>query len=92
METADALLLQGLVDLLPSRVAIDADDREIIGDVLVNLRSVTSLLTDLMNPAAELRAIDLAWLGLGLDGNNLSDAVAKLIQLGVDPLQAKQAA
>ena len=92
VETADALLLQGLVDLLPSRAAIDAEDREILGDVLVNLRTVTALLTDVMNPAAELSAVDLAWFGLGVDGNNLSDPVGKLIQLGVDPGRAQHAA
>jgi len=92
VETADALLLQGLVDLLPSRAAIDAEDREILGDVLVNLRTVTALLTDVMNPAAELSAVDLAWFGLGVDGNNLSDPVGKLIQLGVDPRRAQHAA
>jgi len=92
VETADALLLQGLVDLLPSRAAIDAEDREILGDVLVNLRTVTALLTDVMNPAAELSAVDLAWFGLDVSGKSLSDPVGKLIQLGVDPRRAQHAA
>jgi hypothetical protein len=92
VEAADALLLQGLVDLLPSRGGIDREDREALGDLLVSLRTVVDLLADVMNPAAEMSAIDLAWLGLSENGNNLSDPVAKLIQLGVDPQRAQQAA
>ena len=58
----------------------------------MNLREVTYLLTDVLNPAVELPAVNLAWLGLGVDGTNRSDPVAKLIQLGVDPVRAQQAA
>jgi hypothetical protein len=92
VEAADALLLQGLADLLPSRDALEADDRADLGDLLVNLRTVTALLTDVMNPSAQLSAVNLAWLGLGVDGNTLSDPVATLIRLGVDPRRAQQAA
>jgi hypothetical protein len=92
VEAADALLLQGLVDLLPSRSALDADDREDLGDLLVRLREITYLLGEVLNPAAELSAINLAWFGLDVLGKDLTDPVAKLIQLGVDPVRARQAA
>ena len=65
VETADTLLLQGLSDLLRSRAAIDAEDFETLGDLLVNLREVTTLLSLVLDPLAEMPAINLAWLGTG---------------------------
>jgi hypothetical protein len=92
VEAADALLLQGLADLLPSRNALDTDDRAVLGDLLVNLREIVYLLECVQNPAAKLPAVNLAWLGLDVSGKDLSDPVAKLIQLGVDPGRARHAA
>lgn len=92
VETADTQLLQGLSDLLRSRAAIDAEDFETLGDLLVNLREVTALLSLVLDPLAEMPPMNLAWLGLDVTGKVLSDPVAKLIQLGVDPWRAQQAA
>lgn len=92
VQAADALLLQGLTDLLPSRAALDAEDRSDLGELLVSLRELTFLLTEVANPAAELPAVNLAWLGLSTTGKDLSDPVSKLIQLGVDPVRAREAA
>jgi len=92
VETADTLLLQGLSDLLRSRAAIDAEDFETLGDLLVNLREVTTLLSLVLNPLEKMPAINLAWLGLDVTGKMLSDPVAKLIHLGVDRERAQQAA
>ena len=92
VETADTLLLQGLSDLLRSREAIDAEDFETLGDLLVNLREVTALLSLVLDPLAEMPPMNLAWLGLDVTGKVLSDPVAKLIHLGVDRERAQQAA
>jgi hypothetical protein len=92
VETADTLLLQGLSDLLRSRAAIDAEDFQTLGDLLVNLREVTALLSLVLDPLAEMPPMNLAWLGLDVTGKVLSDPVAKLIHLGVDRERAQQAA
>jgi hypothetical protein len=81
VETADTtLLLQGLSDLLHSREAIDGEDFETLGDVLMNLREVTTLLSLVLDPLAEMPPMNLAWLGLDVTGKMLGDPVAKLIQ------------
>lgn len=92
VETANMLLQQGLSDLLRSRHAIDAEDFETLGNLLVNLREVTTLLSLVLDPLAEMPPMNLAWLGLDVTGKVLSDPVAKLIQLGVEPRRAQQAA
>ena len=51
----------------------------------MNIREVTTLLSLVLDPLAEMPAINLAWLGLDVTGKVLCDPVAKLIHLGVDP-------
>jgi len=92
VETADTPLLQGLSDLLRGRAAIDAEGFEALGDLLVSLREVTALLSLVLDPLAEMPRVKLAWLGLDVTSKVLSDPVAELFQLGVDPGRAQQVA